>query len=72
MKILYINHLPLVGSGSGVYTTNLAKSMKKNGHEVGCEKKLGCSLCTDMKLFWIQIYKAKNKSTEKCEVTFGL
>lgn len=34
MKILLINHLPLVGSGSGVYTTNLAKSLKKAGNEI--------------------------------------
>ena len=34
MKILLINHLPLIGSGSGVYTTNLAKSLVKLGHEV--------------------------------------
>ena len=34
MKILLINHLPLVGSGSGVYTTNLAKSLQKLGNEV--------------------------------------
>lgn len=34
MKILLINHLPLVGSGSGVYTNNLAKSLNKMGHEI--------------------------------------
>lgn len=34
MKILLINQLPLVGSGSGVYTTNLAKTLKKMGHEI--------------------------------------
>lgn len=34
MKILLINHLPLVGSGSGVYTSNLAKSLNKLGHEI--------------------------------------
>lgn len=34
MKILLINHLPLVGSGSGVYTSNLAKALKKMGHEI--------------------------------------
>lgn len=33
MRILYINHFPLAGSGSGVYTANLAKSMKRRGHE---------------------------------------
>lgn len=34
MRILLINHFPLEGSGSGVYTANLAKSLKKIGHEV--------------------------------------
>lgn len=34
MKILLINHLPLIGSGSGVYTLNLAKSLTKLGHEI--------------------------------------
>ena len=34
MKILLINHLPLIGSGSGVYTANLAKYLNKLGHEI--------------------------------------
>lgn len=34
MKILLINHFPLTGSGSGVYTNNLANSLKALGHEV--------------------------------------
>ena len=34
MKILLINHFPLEGSGSGVYTKNIAKSLIKKGHEV--------------------------------------
>ena len=34
MKILLINHFPLTGSGSGVYTENLANSLTKKGHEV--------------------------------------
>ena len=29
MRILIINHSPLIGSGSGIYTMNLAKSLKK-------------------------------------------
>ena len=33
MKILFVNHFPLTGSGSGVYTANLAKSLKNKGHE---------------------------------------
>ena len=34
MKILLINHFPLEGSGSGVYTQNIAKILAKKGHEV--------------------------------------
>ena len=34
MRILLINHFPLEGSGSGVYTLNTAKSLIKKGHEV--------------------------------------
>ena len=34
MKILLINHFPLEGSGSGVYTKNIAKSLAKEGNEV--------------------------------------
>lgn len=34
MKVLMINHFPLAGSGSGVYTMNIAKSLRDKGHEV--------------------------------------
>lgn len=34
MKVLLINHFPLSGSGSGVNTVNVAKSLIKAGHEV--------------------------------------
>ena len=34
MKILLVNHFPLEGSGSGVYTKNLAKALVGFGHEV--------------------------------------
>lgn len=34
MKILIINHFPLEGSGSGVYTKNLAKELTKIGYKV--------------------------------------
>jgi len=34
MKLLLINHFPLEGSGSGVYTYNLAKALVKRGHDV--------------------------------------
>lgn len=34
MRILLVNHFPLSGSGSGVYTMTIAKFLKKRGHEV--------------------------------------
>ena len=34
MKILVINHSPLIGSGSGIYTMNIAKALKNAGQEV--------------------------------------
>lgn len=34
MKILLMNHFPLTGSGSGVYTKNIADALVKKGHEV--------------------------------------
>lgn len=34
MKVLFVNHFPLTGSGSGVYTANLARSLEKQGDEV--------------------------------------
>lgn len=34
MRILIINHFPLEGSGSGIYTKNLAKEMSQLGHDV--------------------------------------
>ncbi|MDR2598909.1 MAG: glycosyltransferase family 4 protein [Oscillospiraceae bacterium] len=34
MKVLIINHFPLVGSGSGTYTRNIAVHLQKKGHDV--------------------------------------
>lgn len=34
MRILVINHSPFIGSGSGIYTMNIAKSLKEAGQEV--------------------------------------
>jgi glycosyltransferase involved in cell wall biosynthesis len=33
MKVLLINHFPLQGSGSGIYTMNIALELIKKGHE---------------------------------------
>ena len=34
MKVLLVNHFPLQGSGSGIYTMNIAKELVNQGHEV--------------------------------------
>lgn len=34
MRILIINHSPLIGSGSGIYTMNIAKTLREAGHEI--------------------------------------
>lgn len=34
MRVLLINHFPLEGSGSGIYTKNIAKRLVDRGHEV--------------------------------------
>ena len=34
MKVLLINHFPLQGSGSGIYTMNIAQELVKEGHNV--------------------------------------
>jgi len=34
LKVLLVNHFPLEGSGSGIYTKNLAMQLVKKGHEV--------------------------------------
>lgn len=34
MKVLLVNHFPLEGSGSGIYTKNIAKRLVKRGHDV--------------------------------------
>ena len=34
MKILMLNHFPLQGSGSGIYTLNVALELQRAGHEV--------------------------------------
>lgn len=34
MKVLIVNHFPLVGSGSGTYVSDIAKNLVDKGHEV--------------------------------------
>ena len=34
MKILIINHSPFIGSGSGIYTMNIARALRKAGHTI--------------------------------------
>lgn len=54
MKILFVNHFPLTGSGSGVYTANLAKSLAKLGHEIAIifpENRINYETFNDIKLY---------------------
>lgn len=32
MRVLLMNHFPLQGSGSGVYTVNIARALVRKGH----------------------------------------
>ncbi len=34
MRVLLVNHFPLQGSGSGIYTMNIAKELANQGHKV--------------------------------------
>lgn len=34
MRVLLMNHFPLQGSGSGVYTVNIARALVRKGHEM--------------------------------------
>lgn len=34
MRVLLINHFPLQGSGSGIYTLNIARELYQHGHQV--------------------------------------
>mgnify|MGYP006288710315 CR=1 FL=1 len=34
MRVILVNHFPLEGSGSGIYTKNIAKRLIERGHEV--------------------------------------
>ena len=34
MRVLLMNHFPLQGSDSGVYTVNIARALVRKGHEV--------------------------------------
>ena len=34
MKVLLVNHFPLQGSGSGIYTMNIAKELANQGNEI--------------------------------------
>ena len=45
MKILIINHSPLIGSGSGIYTMNIAKALKEQGQEVRVRIKVKTRYC---------------------------
>jgi len=66
MRILIINHSPLIGSGSGIYTMNIAKELKKADEEVKVITAANSLDFPDMDgieihpIFFENGYKAKN------------
>ena len=67
MKILFINHFPLTGSGSGVYTANLAKSLTRKGNEIAIvfpENRREYEKYEDIKLYPV-FFKDKEEITNE-------
>jgi len=74
MKILFINHLPLIGSGSGVYITTLAKSLKKAGHDICIimpENETKNVQCDEFKNFKIHPIYFKNEEKIEGQLPFN-
>ena len=69
MKILIINHFPLEGSGSGVYTKNLAKELTKIGHSV--EVIFPENQTVPKEVFRIRPIMFRNKSNKNYELDFN-
>jgi glycosyltransferase involved in cell wall biosynthesis len=69
MKILIINHFPLDGSGSGVYTKNLAKELTKIGHSVKVIFPENQTVPTE--IFGIRPIMFKNNNNKNYEVDFN-
>lgn len=69
MKILIINHFPLEGSGSGVYTKNLAKELTKIGHSV--EVIFPENQKVPKEIFRIRPIMFRNNSNKNYEVDFN-
>ncbi len=69
MKILIINHFPLEGSGSGIYTKNLAKELTKIGHNV--EVIFPENQTVRKEDFRIRPIMFRNNSNENYEVDFN-
>lgn len=73
MRILLINHFPLQGSGSGVYVANIAKTLKKRGHEtciITPENTSHFSDLKDIKLHPV-FFKYKEKIEGQQNFNFG-
>lgn len=72
MKVLLVNHFPLTGSGSGVYTANLAKSFTRKGIEVAIifpENIQDYEKYENVKLFPI-FFKNKEKISNQLDINF--
>jgi glycosyltransferase involved in cell wall biosynthesis len=71
LKILLVNHFPLEGSGSGIYTKNIAQNLIKKGHQVrvivvdsDCSEIPGLSVKT-IQYFRFPCFTTHPKSTNK-------
>lgn len=69
MRILIINHFPLDGSGSGVYTKNLAKELTKIGHSVKVIFPENQTVPTE--IFEIRPIMFRNNHNKNYEVNFN-
>ncbi|MCI8486815.1 MAG: glycosyltransferase family 4 protein [Clostridia bacterium] len=73
MKILLINHFPLQGSGSGVYVSNIAKSLLKKGHEACIISPENTSHFSDLKGIKLHpvFFKHKEEIDGQLDFNFG-
>ena len=72
MKILVINHSPFIGSGSGTYTMNVAKELKRKGEEVRVITAANSLDTPDMEGIKVTRIFFKNKDYAKGELPFNV
>jgi len=67
MKIYQMMHFPLEGAGTGIYVDNLAKSLTKEGHQVGV---LCSDHCLPSKPYPVEAVLFSNGENEKYDLDF--